>query len=105
MHDSENPVTSALARSRIGRRRNRIRGIGPEHARQVVQRDRGAPAVGRRPDRQRHQHCHQREAEDGMRADDAEIDQDDHRANGQPIPDDREGPRIAGITCEDQAAD
>jgi hypothetical protein len=40
-----------------------------------------------------------------MRTNHSEIDQDDHHGNGHPIAEDDEGPRITGITCEDQTAD
>ena len=86
-------------------RRDRIGRIGPIHSRQVMQRDTYAPAVGGRPDKQRQQHDHHRQAQHRMRADHSEIDQDDNHGNRQPIADDGEGPRIAGITCEDQTAD
>lgn len=89
----------------VRRRRDRIRRIGPVHSRQVMQRDTCAPAVGGRPDKQRQQHNHHRQARHRMRTDHSEIDQDDNRANGQPIADDGEGPCITGITCEDQTAD
>jgi hypothetical protein len=71
--------------------RDRIRGIGPVHSRQVMQCDARAPAIRSRPERP-------------MRAHDAEIDQDNHRANWQSIADDGEGPRVTGIACEDQPA-
>jgi hypothetical protein len=83
---------------------DRIRRIGPIHSRQVMQRDTCAPAVGGRPDKKRQQHNHHRQAQHRMRTDHSEIDQDDNRANGQSIADDGEGPRITGITCEDQTA-
>jgi len=70
-----------------------------------MQRDASAPAVGGRPDQQRQQHNHHRQAQHGMRTDHSEIDQDDHHGDGQPIADNSKGPRITGITCEDQAAD
>ena len=40
-----------------------------------------------------------------MRADDSEIDQDDHHAYRDPIAEDGEGPCITGIPYEDQTAD
>ena len=86
-------------------RRDRIRRIGPEHSRQVMQRDTCTPAVGGRPDKKHQQHSHHRQAQHRMRTDHSEIDQDDQCANGQPIADDDEGPRITGITREDQTAD
>jgi len=93
--------------SEAGRRRRRegIRGIGPVHPRQVVQRDTRACAVVVRPDSQHHQYDHHRHAQHSMRLQYSEIDQDDHRADWQPIADDGEGPRITGIPHEDQAAD
>ena len=80
-------------------------GSGRVHSRQVMQRDTGAPAVGGRPDHQRRQHRQHRQAQHTMRTSHSEIDQDDHRGKWQPITEDREGPRITRITCEDQAAD
>jgi hypothetical protein len=70
-----------------------------------MQRDTCAPSVGSRPDKQRQQHDRDREAQHRMRTDHPEIDQDDHHAKGQPIAEDGEGPRITGVTCEDQTAD
>ena len=67
------PISDAtLAEGR--RWRDRIRGIGPVHSRQVMQRDTRAPAVGGRPDQQRYQHNHQRQAQHGMRPHHSEID-------------------------------
>ena len=69
-----------------------------------MQRDAGAPAVGRRPDQQRDRDHLERQAQHGMRADHSEVDQDDDRGNWQPIADDGESPRVPGIAHEDQAA-
>jgi len=96
--------TCRLLADRRGRR-DRIRRIGPVHARQVMQRDTCAPAVGGCPEKKRQRHNHHRQAQHRMRTDHSEIEQDDNRANRQPIADDGEGPRITGITCENQAAD
>src|SRR4051812_667763 len=40
-----------------------------------------------------------------MRTHHSEIDQEDDAANRQPVADDGEGPRVAGVAYEDQAAD
>ena len=97
---------SARSRARIGReRRKGIRGIGPIHARQVVQRDTRTPAVWSRPNQQRHQDHQHRHASDRMRTHHPEIDEDDAHAYWQPITDDGEGPRITRIADEDQTAD
>jgi hypothetical protein len=69
-----------------------------------MQRDTYAPAVGGRPEQQRDQDDQQHHAWHWTQTRHSKIDQDDHRANWQPIPNDGERPRIAGITHEDQAA-
>src|SRR3954471_13934724 len=69
-----------------------------------MERNTRAPAVGGGPDQQRYQDNHYRQAEHTVRTHHAEIDQDDNGGNWQPITDDGEGPRITGITHEDQAA-
>ena len=80
-------------------------GSGQSHSRQVMQRDSRAPAVGGRPDQQRHQPNSHRQAQHRMRTHHSEIDQDDEAHNWQPIADDVEGPGIARTSYEDQAAD
>jgi hypothetical protein len=69
-----------------------------------MQRDARAPAVAGRPDHQRPRQNQHGEAQPTMRTHDSEIDQDDHRGDGQPIADDGERPCITGITYEDQIA-
>ena len=87
------------------RRRNGIRGIGPIHPGQVMQRDSDAPTIGRRPDDEGDQHNQQAQAQQAVHTLDSEVDHDDHRGKGQPIADDGEGPRVTCIACEDQTAE
>ena len=77
-------VTGRLRRSHLlivgcrKGRRERIRGIGPEHSREVVQRDTRAPAIGSGPDEHRRHYRHRHQAQDGIRTHHSEVDQDDH---------------------------
>ena len=82
-----------------------IGGVGPEDAGEVVHRDPDAPAVRRTPDDQDAEREERQQAERVVRAAEADIDQDDDRANRNPIADDRECPRVAGIALVDQTAD
>ena len=84
-------------RTRRGRRRDRIGRVRPVHSRQVVQRDGRAPAIGSRPDYNAPQRDQHRHAQRRMRANDAEIDHDDHCGNRHAVADDVEGPRVTGI--------
>jgi hypothetical protein len=99
------PSRTSRARAGRTRRRDRICGIGPVQARQVMQRDTRSPAVRGRPDKQRHQQTEHRQAQRRMQRHDSEINQDDHHANRHAIADDGEGPRITRIPNENQAAD
>src|SRR5262249_46479030 len=83
---------------------DRIRRVWPEHSRQVMQRDTGAPPIGCRPEKQPQHHSLHRQTQHRMRSNYSEINQDDDRGNGQAIADDGECPRITGVTREDKTA-
>ena len=96
-HRLDRRELSCRYRRRGGGAGHRIRRIGPVDSRQVVQSDPHAPAVGGRPHQHRQQHRQHRQAQHRMRTDHAEIDHDDDRADGKPIAEDDEGPRVPGI--------
>jgi hypothetical protein len=81
---------------------NRISRIGPDHARQIVQRDSNAPPVRRRQDQQYSHDGERPQSQEAMRSAKAEVEQRDDRGDRQPIADDRERPGVARIAFVDQ---
>ena len=70
-----------------------------------MQGDAYAPAIWGRPHDQETYGCEEDDADHPVCARDAEIDHGDEEEQWNPVADDREGPGIAGIALEDQAAD
>ena len=70
----------------------------------VVEGDADPPPVRSRPDHQHAEDRDERQPDGEVPADEAEVDDGDDRGDRQAVADHREGPRVAGIALEDQAA-
>src|SRR6185503_13519048 len=73
-------------------------------ARQIMQRDAGAPAIRRRPHDHRAERDDRGDAEHRVRARHAEVNQHDDHGNRQPVADDGEGPGVAWVALVDEPA-
>ena len=69
-----------------------------------MHRDADAPAPRRRPHEEQRNHDKDDDAHRAVAADDAEVEQHDQRAEGEPVADNRERPRIAAVALEDETA-
>lgn len=83
---------------------DRVFGIRPPGPRQVVQRDAHAPPVRRGPDEKHAEQGDRGQAEDEVPSDQADVDDDDDRRDGQAVADRGERPCVAWISFVDEAA-